>query len=263
MSSAPLIADVTVDGRARKVVAVPSKQAWLWVFDRVTGEPIWPIEEKPVPKGDVPGEWYSPTQPHPPAALMYGRNAVTISRRSDRLHAGAARAGGEADRSATATSTTSSTRRRWSANVNGLLGAITMGAANGGTNWPGGGYDPETHTVVRDGGDRDDRRRVGRAAAAGILRSRLPGGRRRAGVPRAARGGHRHVRRRAAAARPRRPGARRHQATRRPRPRRRRRAAAGRQLPRRLRRRPERAAAAAAAAVAGRAPDSPSRGCRS
>ena len=76
MSSAPLIADVTVGGRARKVVAVPSKQAWLYVFDRVTGEPIWPIEEKPVPKGDVPGEWYSPTQPYPPASLMYGRNAV-------------------------------------------------------------------------------------------------------------------------------------------------------------------------------------------
>ena len=55
MSSAPLLADVTIDGKPRKVVAVPSKQAWLYVFDRVTGEPIWPIEEKPVPKGDVPG----------------------------------------------------------------------------------------------------------------------------------------------------------------------------------------------------------------
>ena len=44
-----------MNGRPRKVVAVPSKQAWLYVFDRVTGEPIWPIEEKPVPKGDVPG----------------------------------------------------------------------------------------------------------------------------------------------------------------------------------------------------------------
>ena len=51
MSSAPLIADVTIDGRARKVVAVPSKQAWLYVFDRVTGEPIWPIEEKPRAEG--------------------------------------------------------------------------------------------------------------------------------------------------------------------------------------------------------------------
>src|SRR6266542_422052 len=78
LSSAPLIADVTIDGKPRKVVAVPSKHAWLYVFDRVTGEPIWPIEEKPVPKGDVPGEWYAPTQPHPPASLMYGRNAVTF-----------------------------------------------------------------------------------------------------------------------------------------------------------------------------------------
>ena len=77
MSSAPLIADVTIDGKPRKVVAVPSKQAWLYLFDRVTGEPIWPIEEKPVPKGDVPGEWYAPTQPHPPASLMYGRNALS------------------------------------------------------------------------------------------------------------------------------------------------------------------------------------------
>ena len=65
MSSAPLLADVTIDGRTRKVVAVPSKQALLYVFDRVTGEPIWPIVETPVPKGDVPGEWYAPTQPHP------------------------------------------------------------------------------------------------------------------------------------------------------------------------------------------------------
>ena len=50
-------ADVTIDGKPRKVVAVPSKQSWLYVFDRVTGEPIWPIEEKPVPAGNVPGEW--------------------------------------------------------------------------------------------------------------------------------------------------------------------------------------------------------------
>ena len=78
MSSAPLLADVTVDGKPRKVVAVPSKQAWLYVFDRVTGEPIWPIEEKPVPKGDVPGEWYSPTQPHPAEKLRYARNFFNV-----------------------------------------------------------------------------------------------------------------------------------------------------------------------------------------
>jgi quinoprotein glucose dehydrogenase len=146
MSSAPLIADVTVDGRPRKVVAVPSKQAWLYVFDRVTGEPIWPIEEKPVPKGDVPGEWYAPTQPHPPASLMYGRNAVTFP---DDLIDFTPELRAQAEKQIA--------RYRYVngavytppmvGTVNGLLGAITMGAANGGTNWPGGGYDPETHTV--------------------------------------------------------------------------------------------------------------------
>src|SRR5262245_24653863 len=146
LSSAPVIADVAVNGRPRKVVAVPSKQAWLFVFDRVTGEPIWPIEEKPVPKGDVPGEWYSPTQPHPPAALMYGRNSVHFP---DDLIDFTPELRAQAEKQIT--------KYRYYNDVvynppmvgdmKGILGAITMGAANGGTNWPGGGYNPETHTV--------------------------------------------------------------------------------------------------------------------
>src|SRR5207247_7059702 len=55
MSSAPLIAVVTVVGKSRRVVAVPSKQAWSDVFARVTGEPIWPIEDRPVPPAYGPG----------------------------------------------------------------------------------------------------------------------------------------------------------------------------------------------------------------
>jgi quinoprotein glucose dehydrogenase len=151
MSSAPLIADVTVNGKPRKVVAVPSKQAWLYVFDRVTGEPIWPIEEKPVPKGDVPGEWYAPTQPHPPAALMYGRNALDGH---DDLIDFTAELRAQAIKNLE--------RYKWYpgvvynppivGNVNGLLGAINIGNASGGTNWPGGGYDPETHVVYAQAG---------------------------------------------------------------------------------------------------------------
>ncbi|MGH9329795.1 MAG: pyrroloquinoline quinone-dependent dehydrogenase, partial [Vicinamibacterales bacterium] len=151
MSSAPLIADVTINGKPRKVVAVPSKQAWLYVFDRVTGEPIWPIEEKPVPKGDVPGEWYAPTQPHPPAALMYGRNALNgpddLIDFTPELRAQALK---------------NLERYKWYpgvvynppivGNVNGLLGGINIGNASGGTNWPGGGYDPETHIVYAQAG---------------------------------------------------------------------------------------------------------------
>ena len=73
---APILVDITVNGRTVKAVAQPTKQAFLYVFDRVTGEPVWPIEERPVPKGDVPGEWYSPTQPFPTKPPAYDRQGV-------------------------------------------------------------------------------------------------------------------------------------------------------------------------------------------
>jgi quinoprotein glucose dehydrogenase len=62
---APILADITVDGRAIKAIAQPTKQGFLYVFDRVTGKPVWPIEERPVERGTLPTEWYSPTQPFP------------------------------------------------------------------------------------------------------------------------------------------------------------------------------------------------------
>lgn len=62
---APNLLDVTIDGRPRKIVAQSTKQGFLYVFDRVTGEPIWPIVERPVPQSEVPGEKTSPTQPIP------------------------------------------------------------------------------------------------------------------------------------------------------------------------------------------------------
>jgi quinoprotein glucose dehydrogenase len=62
---APILADITVNGRTIQAVAQPTKQGFLFVFDRRTGEPVWPIEERPVERGTVPREWYSPTQPFP------------------------------------------------------------------------------------------------------------------------------------------------------------------------------------------------------
>ncbi len=56
ISSAPLLIDATIDGRPRKLVAQPTKQGWLYTFDRITGEPIWPMSETAVPQTDVPGE---------------------------------------------------------------------------------------------------------------------------------------------------------------------------------------------------------------
>ena len=64
-ASSAVLVDITVDGRPIKAVAQPSKQAFTYVFDRATGEPVWPIEERPVPQSDVPGEQLSPTQPFP------------------------------------------------------------------------------------------------------------------------------------------------------------------------------------------------------
>ena len=76
--AAPTLVDITVNGRTVKAVAITSKQAFTYVFDRVTGEPIWPIEEKPVPQGDVPGEWYAATQPFPTKPPAYDQQGVTI-----------------------------------------------------------------------------------------------------------------------------------------------------------------------------------------
>ena len=79
ISSAPILADITVNGKAVKAVAQPSKQGFLYVLDRITGKPVWPIEEKQVEVGTVPEEWYSPTQPIPSKPPAYSRNGVLES----------------------------------------------------------------------------------------------------------------------------------------------------------------------------------------
>ncbi len=74
----PNLLDITVDGREIKALAQVSKQAFTYVFDRATGEPVWPIEERPVPQGNVPGEWYSPTQPFPTKPPPFDRQGFSI-----------------------------------------------------------------------------------------------------------------------------------------------------------------------------------------
>ena len=59
------------------MVAQATKQGFLFVFDRVTGEPIWPIEERPVPQSDVPGEQTWPTQPFPTKPAPFARQSFT------------------------------------------------------------------------------------------------------------------------------------------------------------------------------------------
>src|SRR5437588_5805387 len=148
ISSAPILADINVNGRAIKAVAQPTKQGWLYVFDRVTGQPVWPIEERPVPQSDVPGEETSPTQPYPPDSLRYARNFFTVP--DDLIDFTPALRAEAVERAK---------RFRWAdtpfnppmlGDVKGMLGAITVGTA---TNWPGGGFDPETHILYAPAGN--------------------------------------------------------------------------------------------------------------
>jgi quinoprotein glucose dehydrogenase len=77
LPAAPTLIDIRVDGKPVKAVAQVSKQGFCYVFDRVTGKPIWPIEERPVPQSTVPGERTSPTQPFPTRPAPFDRQGVT------------------------------------------------------------------------------------------------------------------------------------------------------------------------------------------
>ncbi len=119
------------------------------MLDRATGEPIWPIEERPVPQSDVPGEKTSPTQPHPTKPPAYARNFMRVP--DDVI-----------DFTPELRQQALEVLKRYKyapspfnppilGNVNGpLLGAIGPGTA---TNWPGSAYDPETHTVFAQAGN--------------------------------------------------------------------------------------------------------------
>lgn len=77
LPTAPNLVDITVDGRRIPAIVQTSKQGFAYVFDRTNGEPVWPIEEKPVPKSDTPGEWTSPTQPFPSKPAPYTMQGVS------------------------------------------------------------------------------------------------------------------------------------------------------------------------------------------
>jgi quinoprotein glucose dehydrogenase len=143
LSSAPLLADINVNGKAIKAVALPSKESFLYVFDRVTGQPVWPIEERAVPQGDVPGEWYSPTQPFPTKPPAYARQAITPDELIDFTPALRAKALEQVKMYRMGPMFLPPVVSK----VDGPLAALTIGTLGGGTNWPGASYDPETHTV--------------------------------------------------------------------------------------------------------------------
>jgi quinoprotein glucose dehydrogenase len=138
IAAAPILVDLTVGGKPVKAVAAMGKQAMLYLFNRVTGEPIFPIEERPVPQSDVPGEQTSPTQPFPTRPPAYDHQGVTIDHLIDftpELHAEALRIASRYKLGPVFTPPP----------VSKAEGPIAGFRSSGGTNWPGGSFDPETH----------------------------------------------------------------------------------------------------------------------
>ena len=140
LPNAPILVDITVDGRPVKALAQPSKQAFLYVLDRATGAPVWPIEERPVPSSDVPGEVTSPTQPFPTKPPPYDRQGISVDDLIDftpdlRRRAEAVIAPYRVGPLYTPPSV---------ASFEGTLGTLHIPALTGGSNWPGGSFDPET-----------------------------------------------------------------------------------------------------------------------
>jgi quinoprotein glucose dehydrogenase len=143
IAAAPLLIDITVGGKPIKAVAEPTKQGYLYVFDRLTGKPVWPIPERKVEKGTVPGEWYAPTQPIPSRPAAYARTGVTTEDLIDftpAMHAKALELVKNYKLGPIYTPPVLSQRP-------GPLETLMLGPADGGTNWPGGSFNPETHTV--------------------------------------------------------------------------------------------------------------------
>ena len=137
---APILADVTIDGVERKIVAQPTKQAWLYVFDRETGEPIWPIEEREVEASNVPGELLSPTQPFPTKPPAYDRQGVNLDDLVDFTPEIRRRAEEIAARHRLGPIFTPPTV----SDPDGPYGTLMLPSTGGGTSWPGGSIDPET-----------------------------------------------------------------------------------------------------------------------
>jgi quinoprotein glucose dehydrogenase len=141
--TAPILADVTIDGKPREVVVQLTKQAFAFVFDRVTGKAIWPIEERPVPPSDVPTERASATQPFPSKPKAYDRQGVSEDDLIDftpELRAEALKLIADGKLRMGAFFTPPSLADA----PDGTKGTLSLPGNLGGSNWEHGAFDPET-----------------------------------------------------------------------------------------------------------------------
>lgn len=138
--AAPTLLDITVDGRRVKALAQVSKQGFTYVFDRVTGKPVWPIVERPVPPSEIPGEELSPTQPFPTKPPAFEYQGVTEDVLIDFTPELRAEAVQIMKRYRSGPLFTPQTLAR----RDGTWGTLQLPGAGGGANWGGSGADPET-----------------------------------------------------------------------------------------------------------------------
>jgi quinoprotein glucose dehydrogenase len=133
-TAAPQLLTVRHDGKLVDVVAESSKQGFLYVFDRVTGKPLWPIEERPVPKSEMPGEQAWPTQPFPTLPPPFARQKITPNDVNPYILTPEERAGWK-DRIA-------GMRNEGLFTPPGLGETISLPGARGGSNWGSGAANP-------------------------------------------------------------------------------------------------------------------------
>jgi quinoprotein glucose dehydrogenase len=140
--AAPILADITVNGRTIKALVQITKQSFAYVLDRTSGTPVWPIEERPVPQSDVPGEKTSPTQPFPTKPPPFDRQSLTDDDLIDFTP----------ELRAMALDVVKRYRRGplftppsvVSTDPEGRQGTIQLAGSVGGADWTGAAFDPET-----------------------------------------------------------------------------------------------------------------------
>jgi quinoprotein glucose dehydrogenase len=141
LSCAPILFDMRMNGRVIKAIAQPTKQAFLFVFNRETGEPIWPIEERPVPQSDAPKERSSPTQPFPTWPKPFDMQGISENDLNDLTPELKAQALEVVKRYRIGPLFTPPVV----SSLDGPLATLQVPADVGGANWPGGSFDPETN----------------------------------------------------------------------------------------------------------------------
>lgn len=140
LPASPILTDITVDGRRIKAVTQLTKHGFAFVFDRVTGTPVWPIEERPVPASTVPGEKASPTQPFPTKPPAFVRQGLTVDDLNDFTPELRAEAKAMADQYVYGQIFTPPPIL----GAQGKKGLLQMPGWVGGADWNGGAFDPET-----------------------------------------------------------------------------------------------------------------------